>query len=78
MNKIGGKFYNIYGPEIRINHLLYVDDIAGVGNPMLIENTVENIRLLEERKKFTFSNIKSVIVKIGNKGRGYRGVDSSK
>ena len=29
--------------------------------------------LLEERKMFTFSNIKCVIVKIGNKDRRYRG-----
>ena len=51
----------------------YVDDIVGVGNPVVIENIVKIIKLLEERKKFTFSNINSVIVKILNKDRGYRG-----
>ena len=38
---------------------------------MVIENTVKNVKLLEVRKKFTFSNIKSVIVKIGNKDGGF-------
>ena len=72
MNEIGERCYTTYGPEIKINNLLYVDDIVGVGSSMVIENTVKNLKLLEERKKFTFCNIKSIIVKIRNKDRGYR------
>ena len=34
INKIGERCYTKYGPEIRINNLLYVDDIVGVCNPM--------------------------------------------
>ena len=71
INEIGERWYTTYGPEIRINNLLYVDNIVGVGRPMVVENTGRNLKLLEERKKFTFSNIKSVIVKIGIKDRGY-------
>ena len=60
--------YTTYRPEIGINYLLYVDDIVVVGSPMVIENTIKNLKLLEERDMFTFSNIKSVVAK-----RGYRG-----
>ena len=73
INKIGERCYAIYGPKIRINNLLKADDIVGVGSPMVIENTVKNLELLEEGKMLTFSNIKSVIVKIGHKDGGYRG-----
>ena len=31
INKIGERCYATYGPEKRINNLLYVDDIVGVG-----------------------------------------------
>ena len=41
INKIGKSCYTTYGPENRMNNLLYVDDIVGVGNPMVIENTVK-------------------------------------
>ena len=40
---------------------------------MAIENSVKNSKVLEERKKFPFSNAKGVIVKVGTKDRGYRG-----
>ena len=70
-NKIAERCYTTYGPEIRINILLYVDDIVGVSNSMVIRNTDKTVKLLEEREKFTFCNVKSVIVKIGNKDRGY-------
>ena len=46
INKNGEMCYTTYGPEKRINHLLYVDDIVGVGSPMVIQNTVKNIKLL--------------------------------
>ena len=69
-DKIGERCYATYGQEIGISNLLYVDDIVELGNPIVMENTARNLKLLEERKKFTFSNIKNVIVKIGNKDRG--------
>ena len=71
-NKIGEGCYTTYGPEIRVNNVLYVDDIVGVGSPMVIENTVKHLTLFEERKKSTFSNTKNVIVNIGYKDRGYQ------
>ena len=70
INEIEERRYATYGPEIRIRNLLYADDIVGVGSQLVIEDTVKNVKLLEERKKFTFSNIKSIIV---NKDRGYWG-----
>ena len=39
ISKIGERCYATYGPEIRINTLLYVDDIVGVGSRMAIKNT---------------------------------------
>ena len=38
VNKIGERWYARYGPEIKINNLLYVDDIIGVGSPIVIAN----------------------------------------
>ena len=58
INKIVESCYTTYRPEIRINNLLYVDDIVGVGNPMVIENTVRNLKLLEEREKVYFQQHK--------------------
>ena len=45
----------------QINFVLYV-----------IENTAKNLKLVDERKKFTFSSIKISMVKIGSKDGGYR------
>ena len=50
VNKIGERSYTTYGPVIRINNVFYVDDIVGVGNPMVIESTVKNVKLLEGQK----------------------------
>ena len=61
INKIGEWCYTTCGPEIRINNLLYVDDIVGIFSPMVIENTVKILKLLEE-KTVTLSSIKSVVV----------------
>ena len=72
INIIVERCYATYGTEIRINNLLYVDVIVGVGNLVVIENTVKNVMLLEERKQLTFSNIKSAIIIIGSQDRGYR------
>ena len=52
INKIGERCYTTYGPEIRINNLLYVDDIAGVGSPKVIENTVKNLKQLDKNVYF--------------------------
>ena len=40
-------------------NVLYVDDILGEDNQMDIENAGNGENVLEERKKSTFSNIKS-------------------
>ena len=39
INKIGERCYTTYGPEIRIKNLLYIDDIVGIDNPIVIENS---------------------------------------
>ena len=44
INDIGERCYTTYGPEIRINNLLYVDDIVSASSPMVIENTVKILR----------------------------------
>ena len=72
INDIGERCYTTYGPEIRINNLLYVDDIVGVGSPMVRENTVRHLKLLEERKVY-IQHIKIGMVKTGNRDGGYRG-----
>ena len=38
INKIGERCHTTYGPEIIIKNLLYIDDIVGIDNPIVIEN----------------------------------------
>ena len=45
INKIRERCHTTYGPEIRINNLSYVDDIVGIGNPMVIENSKKIVKI---------------------------------
>ena len=52
-----------YGPEIRITNPLYGDDIAGIGNPMVIKTQLKAIRrkkkvYFQQHKKHNIKNCK--------------------
>ena len=65
INGIGGKATTCFGPKLQIESLTYVDDIAGGGRKSTIETTIENCRVLEERKKAYVNLEKSKWMKIG-------------
>ena len=59
INKIAEKPITIYGPNLMIESLIYMDDVVGVGNKTTIERIVRNMREMEVQKKFTFNVDKS-------------------
>ncbi len=69
INTIGEKSITSIGPGISIQNLIYVDDVAGIGTRETIEATGRNLVLMEERKKFTFNNAKTVILPIINNNK---------
>lgn len=70
VNKIGRKCITIIGNNIKIEMLAYVDDINyATNNKKQLEKAVNNLRVMEKTKGFTF-NIgasKTAILKIQNK-----------
>ena len=58
--------YNIT-PEIKLQALVYVDDIAGAGTKEVIEGIGNNLQQLEKKKGFTFGTDKTnyLIIKTG-------------
>ena len=57
----------IIGPELQVQALVYVDDIAGAGNKNVIEGVVENLNEMEKDKGFTFATKKTnyMVIKTG-------------
>ena len=43
-------------PQVAIDSLVYVDDIAMAGGVNVIEKVGEKLNIMEEEKKFTFNN----------------------
>ena len=54
-------------PEIRLQSIVYVDDIAGGGSKKVIEGIGKNLEIMEEEKGFTFGIDKTnyMIMKTG-------------
>ena len=57
----------IIGPELQVQALVYVDNIAGAGNKNMIEGVVENLKVMENDKGFTFATKKTnyMVIKTG-------------
>ena len=69
INSIAERIVTHYGPQLQIEALIYVDDIASAGDHQCDKKTIKACRRMEIEKKFTFNLNKSatLIVKTGNK-----------
>ena len=65
VNGIRSRAVTNFGPDLSIESLTYVDDIAGGGNKDTIETTITNCAVLEEKKKASVNLEKSKWMKVG-------------
>ena len=56
VNEINEKNITVITPKIKIEALVYVDDIIGIGSKENIEIVGRNLAEMEKRKKYTFNN----------------------
>ena len=69
INKTGYGIKTMYGPDLEINALAFVDDVASGGNVLTANNTVESCSVLEKKKKITMNTDagKSAIMTVNGK-----------
>ena len=67
VNEIGGKVVTVYSPNIEIERLIYVDDIANAGNKRCTEQAMEKVNILEAKKKATVNQIQSKYMIVNKK-----------
>ena len=69
INKTGYGIKTMYGPDLEINALAFVDDVASGGNVNTANNTVESCAVLERRKKITMNTDtgKSAIMRVNGR-----------
>ena len=56
VNKEGKEVITMYGPELTIQATIFVDDVSCAGSCVAANNTINNLSILESRKKMTFNN----------------------
>ena len=59
INTIGERIKSSIGPNLEVGALVFMDDIASIGDKTKAEETIRSRRRLETQKKFTFSQEKS-------------------
>lgn len=59
INTIGERIKSSIGPNLEVGALVFMDDIASIGDKTKAEETIRSMRRLETQKKFTFSQEKS-------------------
>ena len=52
INISGRKIVTMYGPELELNAVAYVDDIGSAGSARTANNTIFNCNILEKRKPY--------------------------
>ena len=69
INKTGYGVITMYGPDLVINALAFVDDIVSAGSPLASNNTIQSCNMMEEKKKITFNTDhgKSAVMKSNKK-----------
>ena len=69
INTIAGKITTQYSPELEIQALIFIDDIASAGDYKCAAKTIQACNVLETEKKFTFNLEKSatMVVRTGTK-----------
>ena len=74
VNSVGETPITHITPNLQTQGLIYVDDISGAGSRMPMEKLLQNLRKMEEEKRFLFSIEKTKIMKIkGRKDEELRG-----
>ena len=73
INKTSYGIKTMYGPDLEINALAFVDDVASGGNVMTANNTVESCAVLEQKKKIVMNTApgKSAHMKVDGKRCNY-------
>ena len=73
INKTSYGIKTMYGPDLEINALAFVDDVASGGNVMTANNTVESCAVLEQKKKIVMNTKpgKSAHMKVDGKRCNY-------
>ena len=61
INAISSRTYTMVGPDEEIETLVFVDDILSMGTADNMAKTEQNLMMLEQTKKFTFSVDKELI-----------------
>ena len=64
VNVINGRSYTMIGAEREIEHLIFVDDIIGMGSQEKLKSVENSLQAMEEEKKFTFHDKKSNVMVI--------------
>ena len=69
INKTGHGIRTLYGPDLVIKALAYVDDIVSAGSSTTSNNTIESCGKMEEKKRITFNTDsgKSAVMKANKK-----------
>ena len=69
VNETGYGVRTMYGPDLEIGALAFVDDIVSAGNSDASNNTVKSCNMMETRKKITFNTDtgKSAVMRVKKK-----------
>ena len=69
VNETGHGVRTMYGPELEIGALAFVDDIVSAGNSEVSNNTVKSCKMMEMKKKITFNTDtgKSAFMRVNKK-----------
>ena len=69
VNETGHGVRTMYGPDLEIGALAFVDDIVSAGNSDASNNTIRSCKMMEVKKKITFNTDvgKSAVMRINKK-----------
>jgi hypothetical protein len=69
VNKTGHSIKTMYGPDLEIGALAFVDDVVSAGNSEASNNTIRSCNMMERKKKITFNTDtgKSAVMKTNKK-----------
>ena len=56
INLVGKDIVTMYGPDLTIRAVVFVDDVSGMGGIEVADNLLYNCKIMEERKKMCFNN----------------------
>ena len=79
INKVGYNIVTHYGPNLQIQALAYIDDVASGGNKSTSNNTIMNCNIMEENKKLTYNtDVGKSAIMIVNEKKGTKNTVTAK